>query len=108
MVQRPVIVNIEVQEANTEYSQRVPKGTRQLSIQTRDGTAFRFAFESGHVAKSQDPFYSVWANLGPYAIDNILAHSREEIFVACPASGKVVELLCWCDTNQPMIPNEAG
>jgi hypothetical protein len=99
MVQRPVIVNIEVPEANTEYSQRLPKDTRKFAIHTRDGTAFRFAFDPGHVAKSQDPFFSVWANTS-YPVDNILTHSKEEIFVACPSSGKVVELLCWCDTHE--------
>jgi hypothetical protein len=98
MIQRPVVINVEMPKANAEYSQRLPKDTRKFTLQCRDGTAFRFAFESGHVAQSQDPFYSVLAN-GSYTVDNILVLPREEIFVACSSAGKIIELICWCDSQ---------
>jgi len=89
----PTIYNVTMTNADQEYSQVLPAGTKKLAFHCRDGTAFRFAFETGKVAAPTAPYFTVRANAA-VSEDHINAAALT-LYFACGAAGKVVELVAW-------------
>jgi len=54
-----VIANINIPEADKEVPWALPKNCRWFTMQVRDGTAIRMAVESGHVASSEPPYFTL-------------------------------------------------
>jgi hypothetical protein len=55
----PVILNVTLTSADTEYSQALPIGTKYFSIQCRTAFAIRYAFATGRVATPTAPYATV-------------------------------------------------
>jgi len=90
---RPVIFNIPMPLADTEYKWFLPKHTKTFRIHCRDGTAFRFSFEMDKVASSSPPYITVRAN-GSHQERNLDAEGLI-LYVACGSTDKVVEGIAW-------------
>ncbi len=93
MASTPVIYNVTMTLADTEYSQALPANTRRFVIQTRDGTGIRLAFVTGKVAVPVEPYLTVKTN-SSYSEDMVQSSSLT-LFMACAAAGKVAEIACW-------------
>ena len=89
----PVIYNVTMTNANTEYSQALPSNTKKFSIASQDGTAFRIAFVTGKVATPTAPYKTVQANTEYY--EDMINPSSLTLFFACGSSGKIVEIIAW-------------
>lgn len=72
-VERPTVYNIELTNADTEYSQLLPSGTRELRFRCRDETVdVRFAFETGKVATPTAPYLTLPAGCEYHSDENDL------------------------------------
>ena len=89
----PAIYNVTMTNANTEYSQALSSNTKRFSIKTRDGTAFRVAFETGKVATPTEPYETVPANSEYY--EDALTVDSLTLYFACGTAAKIVEIVCW-------------
>lgn len=89
----PVIYNVTMTNLDTEYSQALPANVKKYTIQTRDGTAFRMAFEAGKVAAPTEPYFSIETD-GFHHEDSIEPASLT-LYFACGSAGKVAEILAW-------------
>lgn len=89
----PSIYNVGMSEANIEYSQVMPINTQKFLMHTEDGTAFRMAFEAGHVAGLSPPFFTVPVNTS-YNEDFIEPPELSLYFAGiCP--GLTMEIVAW-------------
>ena len=89
----PVIYNVTMTNAATEYSQALPANTKRFTVHCRDGTAFRLAFATGKVATPTEPYLTVPSS-SSYDEDNINPASLT-IYIGCAIAGKVVEIVAW-------------
>ena len=92
MAGTPTLYNVTLTNANTEYSQALPANAKKFLIHTRDGTAFRIAFEAGKVAAPTAPYFSILLN-DSYYEDNIKA--TPTLYFGCASEGKIVEIIAW-------------
>ena len=53
------VANIYTRAANTEAPFALPKNCKWYTMQCRTAVAVRIAFESGHVASSEPPYYTM-------------------------------------------------
>lgn len=90
----PVILTKTLTNANEEYSQALPAGCKHFSMQCRTGFEIRFAFETGKVAGSTEPFATMKVGTGFTAPEKFQA-AAETLYLACAAAGKVVEIVAW-------------
>lgn len=88
----PAIYNVTMAVANREYSQALPANTKRFLIQTRDQSAFRLAFESGHVATPTEPYLTVTTQ--PYPEEDVKP-SQLTLYFASGSTGKVIEIVTW-------------
>ena len=97
MYQRiPVIYNVEMILANTEYSQELPAWVKSFSINCRTPYEMRFAFETGKVALSTNPYATIPA-VSALIQNHLLGPSSKPITVyfACSTAGKTAEIIAW-------------
>ena len=95
---KPVIYNVTMTEADTEYSQILGEGCLTFLIHTRDESSFRLAFEAGKVATPVEPYFTVPANSGysEFEITNdFLPDDIITLYFASDSSGKVIEIIEW-------------
>ena len=91
---RVQIANISIQDADTEVSWAFPKGVQWFTLQSRDGAAIRLATESGLVASSQPPYFTVKTD-NAWDEKQLRVNIRQglKLFFACAAAGKVIEVI---------------
>ena len=94
LARTPTIYNEEMTDADTEYSQLLPAGTKQFSVQLRENdTAFRIAFVTGKVAAPTEPYYSI--QLAREYYEENLNLEAVTVYFACGSAGKNIEILAW-------------
>ena len=89
----PVIYNVTMTLADTEYSQALPANTKKYTIQTRDGTAFRMAFVTGKVAAPTEPYLSIGTD--GFHHEDLIEPASLTLFFGCGEAAKVAEILAW-------------
>jgi len=93
----PVIYNVTLVEANTEYSQALPLGTKKFAVKERDGNAIRLAYTSGQVATPTEPYLTLLANQ-VYWEDDVLL-SNKTLYLAAPDvvefAERHVDIVAW-------------
>ncbi len=89
--------NIRIAVVDKQYPQVLPNGTKAFDLKTVDGTAIRWAFESGRVANAAGvpvrPYNTLAANES-YSKEN-LDFVGKTIYVACSTDTPMVELICY-------------
>jgi hypothetical protein len=90
----PTCYNITMTNINTEYGQALPAAIKELEFRCRDGTEFRFAFETGKVAAPTAPYATLPA-AGSYWKELPGDGTQMTLYVACASAGKVVEAIAW-------------
>jgi len=91
--QTPVLYNVTVTTANTEYSQILPANTKKFSIHLRDYTAFRLAYVTGKVATPVAPYLTI--PVGSEKAEELIQPASLTLYFAAPAGTKVAEIECW-------------
>lgn len=90
--------NIRIVVRDVEYSQRLPYGTKAFDLKTVDGTAIRWAFESGRVWSTARGApvrpYNTLATNESYSKENLNLVGKT-IYFACSTATPMVELICW-------------
>lgn len=90
----PTPYNVVMTNADTEYSQELPEGTKRFSVQMRENdTAFRIAYVTGKVAAPTEPYYTVQSAREYYEPD--LKLTGKTIYFACGSAGKHIEIMAW-------------
>jgi hypothetical protein len=89
----PIVYNVTMIDADTEYSQALPTTCRKFEIQTRDGTAFRVAYETGKVAAPTEPYVTIPENCLYY--HEMISPTALTLYFACAEALKVVEIIEW-------------
>jgi hypothetical protein len=86
--------NITMTTINTEYSQALPTGCKGFEFWTRSGEAARFAFTTGKVAGSTDPYFTLRRG-ATYQSTETLDLTDKTLYVATATAGDVIELITW-------------
>lgn len=89
----PVIYNVTLTNADQEYSQLLPNGTKKFTISERNGNPFRLAFETGRVAVPTEPYKTILSNQVYWEDDVNLVGVT--LYLAAPVGGRVIEIICW-------------
>ena len=80
--------------ADTEYSQALPANTKMFEFGCREtGFDVRYAFETGKVAASTQPYKTLGAGIVK-TVDR-LNLSSITLYMACSTSGKTMEIEAW-------------
>lgn len=94
----PIIVNVTMTLADTEYSQELPENCKGYIIHTRDESEFRLAFETGRVATPTTPWFTVPAakaygdgDISIYTYGGVLL----TLYFASDSAGKIIEIIYW-------------
>jgi len=99
----PVLFNTTLTDADTEYSQALPVGTKHFSFQCRTAFDVRFSFEDGKVATPTAPYATVKSGDSFSAPEKVgFSWNTDEaaaatIYWASAQAGVVVELIVWKD-----------
>lgn len=87
----PKVVNLTLTSANTEYSIAFPAWTKKITLQCRTAYDVRVSHETGKVAGSTSPFWTIKSGGGYYEIVNF----KGTLYFASSQAGVVVEAFCW-------------
>lgn len=89
----PAPFTITMTNADTEYSQALPANTKKFTFQCRTAFDIRFAFATGKVASSTDPYMTLKS--GQVYFEDELDLTDKILYVACAETGKKLELITW-------------
>lgn len=90
---RQTTYNITLTAADTEYSQLLPSGTKELRFRCRTLYDVRFAWVTGKVATPTAPYLTLPAGCDYHS--DIKDISGKLIYFASSEAGVVVELSAW-------------
>lgn len=90
----PTPYNVEMTDADYEYSQVLPIGTKAFGIHTRDGSPFRLAYVPDKVATPTEPYISVPANVQE-GMEGLDLTAFITLYFASSSAGKTVEIERW-------------
>lgn len=85
--------NIELTNADTEYSRALPDGTKGIEFTSRNGYPVSFAFTSGKVANHVSPYNTLKSNCSHSETGLYLRSAT--IYFATSHAGDVIELIAW-------------
>lgn len=87
----PVIANIEMPLANTEYSYALPNGTKQFAMKLRGTGKLQFAFEAGQ----SNINYIFLAAGKSYSTKDVKIGSGLTLYFQSPKNNQVLEIISW-------------
>lgn len=89
----PTAYNIVLASADTEYSQLLPVGTKDVRFRCRTAHDIRYSFEEGKVATSGNPHLVLPAGFEYWS--DMIEPSNLTYYFASSQAGVVVELEVW-------------
>jgi hypothetical protein len=89
----PAIYNVDMDDADTEYEQALPSGTKKFMVFTADRSAFRIAFETGKVATPTAPYLPIDAKEVYY--EDGVNLTGVTVYFASSSTGKVAVVVAW-------------
>jgi len=91
---KPIVYNVTITNANTEYNKALPENTRILEIRAQNTTSdVRFAYETGKVATPTAPYRTIYA--GEVKTLDELNLTSKTLYFASPTAGTIIEIECW-------------
>ena len=90
---KPTAYNITLTLANTEYSQLLPSGIKELRFRCRTLYDVRFAWETGKVATPTAPYLTLPAGSDYFSDKKDI--SGKKIYLASSQAGVIIELSVW-------------
>ena len=89
----PTEYNVTLTNANTEYSQALPSGTRKVVFRCRTSADVRYAWGTGKVAGPVAPYQTLRAG-AEYATDGINLTGKT-LYLASSTAGVIAEIEVW-------------
>ena len=92
----PVIYNVDMTTADTEYSQALPAGTKKFALSIIGGAAadnFRLAYAAGKVATPTAPYLQAAQSQGYESPEVNL--TGVTVYFAASTSGGIMQIECW-------------
>jgi len=89
----PVIYNVTLTLADTEYSQALSANVKKFSVHLRDFTAFRFAYVTGKVAGPTAPYLTIPE--GSEKTEELIEPASLTLYFASAVAGKIAEIEEW-------------
>ena len=89
----PIVYNITLTLADTEYSQALPSSTREFRFRCRTDFDIRFAWETGKVATPTAPYLTLPSSSDYYGDQSDI--TGKSIYFASSEAGVIVELEVW-------------
>lgn len=86
----PITYNVTMTNADQEYDQALPNGTKQITFLTQDLTGFRYAWVTGKVAAPTAPYTEI-PNNGVVCLDKLKMDSKT-LYFACASAGKIMQI----------------
>ena len=86
----PVIYNLELTDANTEYSQALPANTVKYALQCRSADDIKLSFTAGESGSKYITVHS-----GKSFSDVIVSGSPPTLYLQAETAGVVVEVVAW-------------
>jgi len=92
----PIIYNVPMTNANTEYSQALPANVKKFVVMIQENdTAFRVAFVTGKVATPTAPYYALPSGAS-YNEDFVQGSiAALTVYFACGTAGKNIQIIAW-------------
>ena len=90
--QTPTVYVVTLTSADTEYSFTLPANTKKFTIQTRESADVRIATETGKVATSTDPYFTLKAG-NIWWEDGL--NTSATLYFASSTAGVHVEIIVW-------------
>lgn len=94
----PTITNVTMTNLDTEYEHILGLHTKKFMVHTRDESAFRLAYETGHVATPVAPYLTILDSCRYYEEDinnEYPAADLLTLYFASDSAGKVIEIVEW-------------
>lgn len=86
----PLIYNLPMASANTEYSQALPGTVKKFTVKLRSDAAFRLAYGAGETATQ---YLSV--PKGCSATVDLIEFTAGTLYIRSPQAGQVAEIETW-------------
>ena len=87
------LYTVTLTNADTEYSQALPAGTKAFAFRCRSAVDVRFAFETGKVATPTDPYRTLPSGQEYYK--EAVNLTGKILYLASSTAGVVVEIEAW-------------
>ncbi len=92
----PTIYNHTLDEANRDYSQVLPTGTKKVLIKERSGTVIvKLAYGSGVIASTTTPVGYITIPSGSSKYLEGVWLQGKTLYFQCTTTGKIVEIEIW-------------
>jgi hypothetical protein len=89
---KPVIYNLTLTLANTEYSQELPIRTSRVQIQPRQDNDIKVSFALG---ESGTKYFTVKGGMNYFEWEMMKCDGQLSIYAQSATAGTVVEVLAW-------------
>jgi len=86
----PEIMNLIIEEANQEYSIKIPSGIKEYTLKARMNNDIRFAYKEG---ESDNVFLTLPGKSSKTVSD--LSGELHTIYFRSAVKGEVLEIECW-------------
>lgn len=91
--------NVDITDANAEYSVTLSKGTKWFTMQSRNAVDVRFAFTTGKVAGSVSPYQTLKSGAGWTGPEKLSLSGSRTIYFASGTASQVVEIVAAKDVR---------
>lgn len=91
----PIIYNVTLTLADTEYSQAMPLNCRCIEFQARTAADIRFAFVTGKVATPTAPYMTLKSGHWYFSQPLSQGAAPSTLYLGTATAGTVVEILAW-------------
>lgn len=90
----PVVYNVTLTDADTEYELVLPDGTTYFEFQARQNVDIRYQWQPGYVATPTAPYLTLKRGY-TYDSYNMWGSQTISLFLASSTAGTVVEVNAW-------------
>lgn len=94
------IAKINLVTANAAYPVQIPRGTTRFYLQTRDGTAWRFATTEGVAKENVEGVWTVISvsSKALYESGSVRFAEPQTLYAACASAAKILEAMFYINT----------
>lgn len=87
----PLVQNVSMSTANTEYSFTLPAGTRQFELRSRQAGKLQLSYTAGTTATL---YRTIWPGTA-YSESNLLLTAALDIYVQSTKGSDILEVVSW-------------
>ena len=92
-ITRLVFIEVPLPSADTEYTWQLPLGLRTFTLQVRDGSPLRLAWEREKVVSSNPPYFTLKPDTFWTEQNLDIQNEKCILYIASRTAGKIVEII---------------